>query len=331
MGFAIWTFRDEIREGFGQVVTFAQNLYEGVQSWLTDKLGAVFDGIKAKVDAVTGFFGDMKDRLVGNSIVPDMVNGIRSEFGRMSTGMITSSGTAAAGVIDVFSSVLSPAAFTGIFTSAFTGGGGVIDSLKGIGVQLVSAVAEHFLAPLADAIFGGISAIFNGGGSDFIGPPAPGGGGGGAMGAIGILAMIPGWGWAAAGIAAAVAFMFAFTNKLAGLPALVGTVAHDILRDQQSGELPSDPGDPMSGRAAGGPVSAGRPYMVGERGPEMFVPSSSGMILPNNIAKAIGAEVARALQAHPLTAVVPPDEVTDAVLYRMDERSSIRQFRANTV
>src|SRR5437762_2436806 len=32
------------------------------------------------------------------------------------------------------------------------------------------------------------------------------------------------------------------------------------------------------GRATGGPVSAGRPFMVGERGPELFVPSSSGRI-----------------------------------------------------
>jgi len=32
------------------------------------------------------------------------------------------------------------------------------------------------------------------------------------------------------------------------------------------------------GRATGGPVSGGRPYMVGENGPELFVPSSSGRI-----------------------------------------------------
>lgn len=32
------------------------------------------------------------------------------------------------------------------------------------------------------------------------------------------------------------------------------------------------------GRATGGPVSAGRSYVVGERGPELFVPSSSGRI-----------------------------------------------------
>ena len=32
------------------------------------------------------------------------------------------------------------------------------------------------------------------------------------------------------------------------------------------------------GRATGGPVSAGRGYMVGERGPELFVPGSNGRI-----------------------------------------------------
>jgi phage-related minor tail protein len=32
------------------------------------------------------------------------------------------------------------------------------------------------------------------------------------------------------------------------------------------------------GRATGGPVSPGRPYMVGERGPELFVPTASGRV-----------------------------------------------------
>ncbi|MBB3972512.1 M15 family metallopeptidase [Hansschlegelia beijingensis] len=34
-------------------------------------------------------------------------------------------------------------------------------------------------------------------------------------------------------------------------------------------------------RAAGGPVAAGKTYLVGEKGPEMFSPSSSGRIIPN--------------------------------------------------
>jgi phage-related minor tail protein len=34
------------------------------------------------------------------------------------------------------------------------------------------------------------------------------------------------------------------------------------------------------GRATGGPVSPARPYWVGERGPELFVPTASGSIAP---------------------------------------------------
>lgn len=38
----------------------------------------------------------------------------------------------------------------------------------------------------------------------------------------------------------------------------------------------------IEGRAAGGPVMANTPYLVGERGPELFVPSASGTIAPNH-------------------------------------------------
>jgi hypothetical protein len=34
------------------------------------------------------------------------------------------------------------------------------------------------------------------------------------------------------------------------------------------------------GRATGGPVAPGRAYLVGERGPELFVPTSSGQVKP---------------------------------------------------
>ncbi len=37
------------------------------------------------------------------------------------------------------------------------------------------------------------------------------------------------------------------------------------------------------GRANGGPVRGGTSYIVGERGPELFVPNTSGLIIPNSI------------------------------------------------
>ena len=52
----------------------------------------------------------------------------------------------------------------------------------------------------------------------------------------------------------------------------------------QSGPLPAVPPPlpPLPGKALGGAVGAGRPYMVGERGPELFVPGAQGNIVPSN-------------------------------------------------
>jgi lambda family phage tail tape measure protein len=45
---------------------------------------------------------------------------------------------------------------------------------------------------------------------------------------------------------------------------------------------PSTIGDLSGTRANGGPVSSGLSYLVGERGPEIFTPQSSGTIIPNH-------------------------------------------------
>lgn len=45
-------------------------------------------------------------------------------------------------------------------------------------------------------------------------------------------------------------------------------------------DLKSGVGGWLQGRAAGGPVSGGTPYIVGERGPELFMPRRSGFIVP---------------------------------------------------
>jgi hypothetical protein len=47
----------------------------------------------------------------------------------------------------------------------------------------------------------------------------------------------------------------------------------------------------FKGFASGGPVSAGSPYMVGEQGPELFVPAMAGRIIPNNAVGGGGATV----------------------------------------
>jgi TP901 family phage tail tape measure protein len=55
----------------------------------------------------------------------------------------------------------------------------------------------------------------------------------------------------------------------------------------------------FAGRAIGGPVSAGQPYMVGERGPELMVPYQSGSIIPADVTQALSEANSTGIQ--PLT------------------------------
>jgi hypothetical protein len=64
----------------------------------------------------------------------------------------------------------------------------------------------------------------------------------------------------------------------------VKTAVQGVIDKLRNVKLPSLPkwlggGDPVEARAQGGPVRASRPYLVGERGPELVVPQSSGYVL----------------------------------------------------
>ena len=88
-----------------------------------------------------------------------------------------------------------------------------------------------------------------------------------------------------------------FTNTLAeafmtgklNFTDMVNSIQRDIIRMMIKKNI-TDPSvsfltDLFKGfgaRALGGPVSSNTPYMVGERGPELFVPNGAGNIVPNN-------------------------------------------------
>lgn len=55
-----------------------------------------------------------------------------------------------------------------------------------------------------------------------------------------------------------------------GLNSILGSFGFGGATGGSAGDFP--------GRATGGPVSPGRPYLVGERGPELFVPTTAGRI-----------------------------------------------------
>jgi lambda family phage tail tape measure protein len=77
---------------------------------------------------------------------------------------------------------------------------------------------------------------------------------------------------------------FVTTGKL-NFADFAGSIIKDMLRiqlRQSASSLFSMIGQSLFARADGGPVESGGAYMVGERGPELFVPRSAGAIVPNH-------------------------------------------------
>lgn len=89
---------------------------------------------------------------------------------------------------------------------------------------------------------------------------------------------------AAAGISDAFASALVYGDKLGdSLKRLAQQLASRLISNFLFNAITGGSGGGLFGgfRAGGGPVSAGRTYLVGERGPELFTPAVSGGIIPN--------------------------------------------------
>ena len=85
---AVTLFLRVHREAFEFIAGAAQRLYLAVKTWLQDKLGAVFQSILHPIETVKKAFFGMYDAVVGHSYVPDMVDGIADQFGRLDGVMV---------------------------------------------------------------------------------------------------------------------------------------------------------------------------------------------------------------------------------------------------
>jgi hypothetical protein len=68
-------------------------------------------------------------------------------------------------------------------------------------------------------------------------------------------------------------------DVVSGIKAIISLVKNNPLVKGISGVIDRVFG---GGKAAGGAVSSNKSYVVGERGPELFLPNTNGMIVPNN-------------------------------------------------
>ena len=80
----------------------------------------------------------------------------------------------------------------------------------------------------------------------------------------------------------AIGFMKTLFNPEAALVAPGGRYEGSSQSPGQFFSKPPQALPPIPPKAKGGPVSSGMPYLVGERGPELFVPGAKGNIVPNN-------------------------------------------------
>ena len=88
-------------------------------------------------------------------------------------------------------------------------------------------------------------------------------------------------------VASAVRSVIGVVNEAIGVVRSLVSAISGAISDAQNlaHTVSSLPGKALSllpGLAAGGPVSRGSPYIVGEAGPELFVPSLAGRVVPNH-------------------------------------------------
>ena len=72
----------------GAVTGQIAGMVKGIGDWLGGKLGAIFNDVGKKIDAVKGWFFDLYDAVVGHSYVPDMVDEIGKNMARLQKLMV---------------------------------------------------------------------------------------------------------------------------------------------------------------------------------------------------------------------------------------------------
>ena len=65
-------------------------------------------------------------------------------------------------------------------------------------------------------------------------------------------------------------------------------------------------GKNVSTREEGGPIEEGKPYLVGEKGPELIVPSESGNVIPNDEYSNLASSINQSVNKNRVKTVIQP-------------------------
>ena len=256
----------------------AIQLKDGVTGTFSGMADSVKNTTKDMTGSVTGWFGDMYQKVVGGSIVPDMVNGIIAEFIRMNKGMSKQTKQATSKTMTAFESLeekilssmkngkLASGDFGGFFKDTMKDL--VMDSLRG-GNQLQQIFSGLFgnngSGGFIGKIFSGFSNFLgggSGGGGLFSGISnlfGGGGGGGGLFSGIGSLFSGGGGG----GLFSGIGSLFSGGGLFGGIGSAFSSLTSGI-------------GSLFGGFFAnGGTLGAGKFGIAGEAGPELITGPAS--------------------------------------------------------
>lgn len=146
------------------VVQLVIDLKDAVIDHFTGMFTGAVDTVKDMASGVTGWLGDMADTLVGNSIIPDMVEDVLRAFDDMRMGSIVQAQDMASGVIDetqtMADSLVRIGEQLGIdwLTNIGQMVGGTIDSISTMVTDIRSLFSD------LGEIFDSVSGLFGGGG-----------------------------------------------------------------------------------------------------------------------------------------------------------------------
>lgn len=317
-------------KNWDKIEPILRNLYTGVKTWLMDKLGTVWKYITDKIEMVRKAFYNLYDAVVGNSYVPDMVDGIRDQMARLDAVMVAPALKATDKVAQAFRDLQSKVApiLNRLFPEerAATANSDEKSTLvAGAKAGIITAdQLRESLIRLRDSYYGvdgPVAVTQDGGPLENLLDSLP------ALADIGKttaeklkasnVTIVKSFGDTARDVLGSINGL-AQSVKGGGILGILEGVAGLFLTLGGAGAFGKGLQGRINapGRARGGSVTSNRSYLVGERGPEMLTMGGrGGFITPNN---KMGGGAGRATPVH----IIPSKYFDVVVDGRADSRVS---------
>lgn len=181
---ALWPklveLKDTVVSAFGSIRDTVLGVVDAIVSAIQDRFVAVMDTIGDKVEWVEGKFRWLYDKVVGNSWVPDLVDGIVHHFGRLAGGMVAPTEEGTEAVDGQFGGLVGKAlgALRGLARDGELTWTGFWDKMLTVSQRMGDRIIDDAFSKLADGVAGALSNAWSGAGG------AGAGGGGGGLGAL---------------------------------------------------------------------------------------------------------------------------------------------------